>query len=129
CVSVFASGSSVDRLFYVFYSLAVSLFFFYCYRDHRGLHSFPTRRSSDLLERVHVRLHPQRHAAVADVPHRRGQPGTSATAAMGKDRKSTRLNSSHGSISYAVFCLKKKKTSNGMLSWFEKYTTLITASI
>src|SRR5438128_10313828 len=26
-----------------------------------------------------------------------------------KDRKSTRLNSSHGSISYAVFCLKKKK--------------------
>src|SRR5205809_3551705 len=27
-----------------------------------------------------------------------------------KDRKSTRLNSSHGYISYAVFCLKKKKT-------------------
>src|SRR5690348_17898509 len=29
--------------------------------------------------------------------------------AEGKDRKSTRLNSSHPSISYAVFCLKKKK--------------------
>src|SRR5207245_3491116 len=28
------------------------------------------------------------------------------------DRKSTRLNSSHGSISYAVFCLKKKKDEN-----------------
>src|SRR5207245_1642582 len=28
------------------------------------------------------------------------------------DRKSTRLNSSHGSISYAVFCLKKKNTNN-----------------
>src|SRR2546422_6611203 len=28
-----------------------------------------------------------------------------------RDRKSTRLNSSHGYISYAVFCLKKKKTS------------------
>src|SRR5207245_6348886 len=28
---------------------------------------------------------------------------------FGQDRKSTRLNSSHGSISYAVFCLKKKK--------------------
>src|SRR5438309_3462012 len=28
----------------------------------------------------------------------------------GADRKSTRLNSSHSSISYAVFCLKKKKT-------------------
>src|SRR5205085_11751671 len=29
--------------------------------------------------------------------------------ASGKDRKSTRLNSSHSQISYAVFCLKKKK--------------------
>src|SRR5437879_10955847 len=29
-----------------------------------------------------------------------------------KDRKSTRLNSSHRCISYAVFCLKKKKTGN-----------------
>src|SRR2546422_7909100 len=31
--------------------------------------------------------------------------------AKGTDRKSTRLNSSHGYISYAVFCLKKKKQS------------------
>src|SRR5438270_11258062 len=30
----------------------------------------------------------------------------------GADRKSTRLNSSHSQISYAVFCLKKKKTKN-----------------
>src|SRR3712207_8042468 len=30
----------------------------------------------------------------------------------GLDRKSTRLNSSHANISYAVFCLKKKKTEN-----------------
>src|SRR2546430_9883442 len=30
---------------------------------------------------------------------------------VGKDRKSTRLNSSHSQISYAVFCLKKKKTA------------------
>src|SRR2546429_4592762 len=30
---------------------------------------------------------------------------------ISKDRKSTRLNSSHGYISYAVFCLKKKKTN------------------
>src|SRR2546430_10912861 len=30
-------------------------------------------------------------------------------AASGEDRKSTRLNSSHSQISYAVFCLKKKK--------------------
>src|SRR5687768_17935001 len=32
------------------------------------------------------------------------------------DRKSTRLNSSHGYISYAVFCLKKKKKKNKTLS-------------
>src|SRR5207245_8077083 len=37
----------------------------------------------------------------------------SARAAACRDRKSTRLNSSHGSISYAVFCLKKK---NALLS-------------
>src|SRR5689334_24771918 len=45
-----------------------------------------------------------------------GQPGRRrgaalffSTIARGEDRKSTRLNSSHSSISYAVFCLKKKK--------------------
>src|SRR3712207_7980469 len=32
-----------------------------------------------------------------------------------RDRKSTRLNSSHANISYAVFCLKKKKSSNTLL--------------
>src|SRR5271169_6977601 len=36
-------------------------------------------------------------------------PVPSATAGPPTDRKSTRLNSSHGSISYAVFCLQKKK--------------------
>src|SRR5438309_7627195 len=36
------------------------------------------------------------------------------------DRKSTRLNSSHSSISYAVFCLKKKKvTENGVMCGVE----------
>src|SRR2546422_2696897 len=34
----------------------------------------------------------------------------------GQDRKSTRLNSSHGYISYAVFCLKKKKKYNSSIS-------------
>src|SRR5439155_9301137 len=37
-------------------------------------------------------------------------PSISATEAAKIDRKSTRLNSSHVAISYAVFCLKKKKT-------------------
>src|SRR2546422_7851387 len=34
---------------------------------------------------------------------------TITASGLGRDRKSTRLNSSHGYISYAVFCLKKKK--------------------
>src|SRR3712207_7641792 len=34
---------------------------------------------------------------------------SSANVSPGEDRKSTRLNSSHANISYAVFCLKKKK--------------------
>src|SRR2546429_3015946 len=34
------------------------------------------------------------------------------TTLVSRDRKSTRLNSSHGYISYAVFCLKKKKKRN-----------------
>src|SRR5438309_6619963 len=38
-----------------------------------------------------------------------------------EDRKSTRLNSSHSSISYAVFCLKKKKKKNKNTSFVELY--------
>src|SRR3712207_8576184 len=37
-----------------------------------------------------------------------GEPVFEAVRATGVDRKSTRLNSSHANISYAVFCLKKK---------------------
>src|SRR3712207_8304053 len=37
--------------------------------------------------------------------------GQSSRVAPSEDRKSTRLNSSHANISYAVFCLKKKKYS------------------
>src|SRR3712207_7702739 len=40
------------------------------------------------------------------------QAARSARAPLGPDRKSTRLNSSHANISYAVFCLKKKKTTS-----------------
>src|SRR3712207_8945058 len=35
-----------------------------------------------------------------------------------RDRKSTRLNSSHANISYAVFCLKKKKRTTHMTSYY-----------
>src|SRR2546427_5017188 len=39
----------------------------------------------------------------------------------GEDRKSTRLNSSHSQISYAVFCLKKKNrlVNDSMLAWYK----------
>src|SRR5690606_41553812 len=44
-------------------------------------------------------------------PRRKAETGSrsSGTGRAGGDRKSTRLNSSHVKISYAVFCLKKKK--------------------
>src|SRR2546430_5331207 len=44
-------------------------------------------------------------AEIRDGGDRRGAPGPD------RDRKSTRLNSSHSQISYAVFCLKKKKNT------------------
>src|SRR5437762_8109682 len=39
----------------------------------------------------------------------------------GEDRKSTRLNSSHRCISYAVFCLKKKNITPGIFSYSQVY--------
>src|SRR3712207_8791610 len=50
----------------------------------------------------------QPQAAGLDVTQRRGEPGAQPHH-LDRDRKSTRLNSSHANISYAVFCLKKKK--------------------
>src|SRR5687768_18352818 len=54
-----------------------------------------------------------RHADAAGYCHRggarQGQCLVQAAELGRRDRKSTRLNSSHGYISYAVFCLKKKK--------------------
>src|SRR5438034_7200444 len=78
--------------------------------EHRDLHSFPTRRSSDLAG-------PPREGRAAFVRARRTPRGARrrvlGLARHGglparSDRKSTRLNSSHTVISYAVFCLKKK---------------------
>src|SRR3712207_7045903 len=40
------------------------------------------------------------------------------------DRKSTRLNSSHANISYAVFCLKKKKKTISFIILYKRYNTL-----
>src|SRR5438067_5306583 len=102
--------------------LSVYPFFFYCYGDHRALHSFPTRRSSDLGAAI---------ASGAELPQL-GLGGSSANTSLviaalavavvwwlrsKTDRKSTRLNSSHVSISYAVFCLKKKKWNGKTISF------------
>src|SRR2546422_2866833 len=63
---------------------------------------FPSRRSSD-LGAAGDRL------ATTPVSEEPLQPPTMQWRLSNLDRKSTRLNSSHGYISYAVFCLKKKK--------------------
>src|SRR2546422_7488187 len=55
----------------------------------------------------------RRHAPAARALSARLEPdGALRNDPRRRDRKSTRLNSSHGYISYAVFCLKKKKKKN-----------------
>src|SRR5690554_7326604 len=84
---------------------------------------FPTRRSSDLyipaLKLYSEKLSEQKSPYMAVdylLKELSEQPSTAGFELMTKlvvehelDRKSTRLNSSHVRISYAVFCLKKKK--------------------
>src|SRR5207253_4074710 len=106
-------------------------FFFHRYGHQRDLHSFPTRRSSDLnlealetLVRVSgmavellsvARPTPKRVSEPAPAATPEAQPSYLPTSEYAQptttqeDRKSTRLNSSHVAISYAVFCLKKKR--------------------
>src|SRR5690606_42114369 len=103
--------------------------FSYCAVAHRDLHSFPTRRSSDLHKFVAAEAGndvrgiqgaaqsignlaqkritecmPQRVVDFFELIEVDKQQRIAAL-----DRKSTRLNSSHVKISYAVFCLKKEK--------------------
>src|SRR5206468_11820572 len=70
----------------------------------RNLHSFPTRRSSDLERRTLPAPTECRNGVGAG---RQARPPAFLSPAA-RDLKSTRLNSSHDQISYAVFCLKKK---------------------
>src|SRR5207249_6980794 len=78
----------------------------------RDLHSFPTRRSSDLFGRRPPACQETRRLARFTRSARRAVSGECPRMPVPllaiQDRKSTRLNSSHVSISYAVFCLKKK---------------------
>src|SRR2546422_7982346 len=54
---------------------------------------------------------------------RRGCARGSRDGSAGRDRKSTRLNSSHGYISYAVFCLKKKKKNITSIVTIARYNS------
>src|SRR2546422_7386616 len=76
----------------------------------------PTKISTlplhDALPISKPRIHRwERRHAVSRVGELRKAGGRDALQ-RSRDRKSTRLNSSHGYISYAVFCLKKKKKNN-----------------
>src|SRR5688500_20032623 len=77
---------------------------------YQQLHSFPTRRSSD-LRRGHSRGSGFVTGRHSPAPARPNRGYSVRTVPNITDRKSTRLNSSHLVISYAVFCLKKKKTT------------------
>src|SRR2546430_5744053 len=58
-----------------------------------------------------------RYAPATITPtHPDAYPGSHASTLPRQDRKSTRLNSSHSQISYAVFCLKKKKKIEYIIS-------------
>src|SRR5207249_5440900 len=105
--------------------------FLTCFGAPRHLHSFPTRRSSDLARvprkkvslpvaavaqgqelgvrpaaELRIGSFERNHRGRSRRDERHGE-GRTRMPRMA-DRKSTRLNSSHVSISYAVFCLKKK---------------------
>src|SRR5207302_8783738 len=102
------------------------LFVFSSSPAHRTLHSFPTRRSSDLYFFACRSIQEALNTLLIAVTNGEGfikitgEVGTGKTLLCRKflstlgpnwvsaDRKSTRLNSSHVKISYAVFCLKKK---------------------
>src|SRR5205814_9084636 len=98
----------------------------YSYVHHRILHSFPTRRSSDLEKMIAIVASAAQttlvHLSTVDLViiafyfalvlgigfYLKRFAKTGEDFFLAGDRKSTRLNSSHLGISYAVFCLKKK---------------------
>src|SRR5438034_6908937 len=83
------------------------------------------------LFRSHRRLHPRRRHHGRELLRPGSRRGLRLRGAdllpRGPDRKSTRLNSSHTVISYAVFCLKKKK--NNISEWHPKAYSASSPSI
>src|SRR2546429_3762472 len=80
-------------------------FFFFFFFNDTATTEIYTLSLHDALPIYALRIGSQA-GQVARVMGRRIEAAMGLT---GRDRKSTRLNSSHGYISYAVFCLKKKK--------------------
>src|SRR3712207_8545849 len=72
------------------------------------------RSDQNTLDGPHAKkdLRRGRAAAANIVPNTTGAAKAIGLVIPELDRKSTRLNSSHANISYAVFCLKKKKNKN-----------------
>src|SRR5690349_24165006 len=89
------------------WTLQTFCFFFPRSGHHRDLHSFPTRRSSDLPDQ-HAEDNFEHDQRDPDEP---GQRTGQVHPDPAGDRKGTRLSSSHVEISYAVFCLKKKMST------------------
>src|SRR2546426_3274117 len=77
------------------------------FRSHRE----PPRPRAPRIER-HGRARVRGEAGRRRRPRGGGRRGGQLDGERGQDRKSTRLNSSHLVISYAVFCLKKKKVGH-----------------
>src|SRR5439155_24435167 len=85
-------------------------FFFLMIRRPPRSTLFPTRRSSDLLVDILISIG-SAGLAIFSIPTvlNKNSQVQNRRDTKDRDRKSTRLNSSHVAISYAVFCLKKKK--------------------
>src|SRR6266480_6843580 len=91
-------------LLYFMFSYGFFFFFFFFFNDTATTEIY-TLSLHDALPIFSPSLR-SLHASSSAVPP---MPRRRARSRLRRDRKSTRLNSSHMSISYAVFCLKKKK--------------------
>src|SRR5688572_32507567 len=102
---------STIYFFYIFFVYLYIFFFFFFFFSSRRRHTrfdcdwSSDVCSSDLFYNVEILFARTVRYVLAE--------NDDARIALHLDRKSTRLNSSHSQISYAVFCLKKKNKSTG----------------
>src|SRR3712207_7833600 len=99
---------------YYNYELLSSLFFFFNDTATTEIYTLSLHDALPIFDRLQSHHRPYHSRERPDHAHRRagfrvGRRIRHQATIAGPDRKSTRLNSSHANISYAVFCLKKKK--------------------